>query len=74
MSNVTLSIDETLLKKSRDFAKATGTTLNAIIRNSLKRKVQSDQSLWLKEFFDLAEKYNPTSGGKVWKREDLYER
>lgn len=35
MANITLSIDEDLLKRSRSYARSRGTSLNALVRNLL---------------------------------------
>ena len=39
MPNVTISIDDKLLKKGRKYAEKRGTSLNALIRDLLKKKV-----------------------------------
>lgn len=74
MPNVTISIDDKLLKKGRKYAEKRGTSLNALIRDLLKKKVDQNSEDWLQELFEFADKKSGNSRGKKWKREDLYER
>lgn len=73
MPNITISIDENLLKKSREFAQKHRTSLNAMIRSLLKQTVEKKSGDWLKGCFDLMDRANASSKGKRWKREDLYD-
>jgi len=73
MPNVTISIEETLLKKGREYARKHRTSLNALIRKLLKDSVDTSNE-WLTESFKLMDKANGNSQGKRWKREELYER
>ncbi len=41
MANVTLSIDDDVLKRSREYARAHGVSLNAMIRDLLERAVSA---------------------------------
>jgi hypothetical protein len=43
MTNITLAIDDKLLKSVRAFAKAKGTTLNALVRSELSQLIEQDQ-------------------------------
>ena len=74
MSNVTLSIDDVLLKKSRKYASKHNTSLYALIRRLLRMTVESDSDQWLNECFLLMDQADANSGGKKWKRSDLYDR
>ncbi len=73
MPNVTISINEKLLKKSREYARKKNISLNAMIRKLLEQTVASPSGLWLDECFDNMDKANANSKGKKWKREDLYD-
>ena len=74
MANVTLSIEDDLLKKSRKYAQAHDVSLNRLVRRLLKQTVLENQNAErLEECFDLADKANGHSRGKAWKREDLYD-
>jgi hypothetical protein len=73
MPNITISLDEPLLKSGRQYAEKHGTSVNALIRNLLEKTVVSDSMDWVDECFALMDRANVKSGGKRWKREDLYD-
>jgi hypothetical protein len=73
MPNITISIDEKLLKNGREYAKKHHTSMNALIRNLLERTLRVDSSQWIDECFALMDRANVHSKGKHWKREDLYD-
>ena len=72
MKNITLSIDEKLLKESREYAKKHNISLNALIRSLLKQTVSNSSTRWLEELFKLMDAAKGNSGGMKWRREDLY--
>lgn len=74
MANVTISIDDDLLKKGRKYASKHNTSLNALIRRLLRITVESDSDHWLEECFSLMDQANANSDGKKWERSELYER
>jgi hypothetical protein len=73
--NVTLSIDDDLLARSRELATRRGTSLNQMIRDYLE-EIASDLSPdeILRELNALWESGSGDSGGKRWTREELHER
>ncbi len=73
MSNVTLSLDPDLVRKCRQYAGSHHTTLNAIIRRLLQQSVENESTLWLDEYFALADSSGGNSRGRRWKREELYD-
>lgn len=73
MPNITISLDEHLLKSGRQYAEKHQTSLNALIRNLLEQTVKSDSTQWIDECFSLMDRANVRSQGKRWKREDLYD-
>ncbi len=73
MSNVTISIDDKLLKESRKYAQERGLSLNALIRQFLIETVENKSRNWLHECFELMDKTQANSRGGKWKREDLYD-
>jgi hypothetical protein len=74
MKNITLSIEEPLLKAGREYAQSQHTTLNALIRTLLSQTVQNQNTEWLTSYFKKANKLNIGSKKtKPWKREDLYD-
>jgi len=73
MPNITISLDEDLLKSGRRYAERHHTSLNSLIRKTLKQTVQSESGDWLDECFKLMDKAGGTSKGRGWKRGDLYD-
>jgi len=73
MPNITITMDEDLLKSGREYAKKNQTSVNALIRKLLEQTVQSDSSQWIEECFFMVDRANARSRGGRWKREDLYD-
>ena len=73
MPNVTIALNETLLRASRDYAQRHGTSLNALIRDSLEEKVGKAKAQSLQAFFDSVDKCPGHSRGWKWNREEIYE-
>ena len=73
MPNITLSIDEKILKSGREYAEKHHTSVNALIRKLLEQTVKSDSTQWLDECFALMDRANVRLRGKRWKREELYD-
>ncbi|WP_189644444.1 hypothetical protein [Mesorhizobium sp. M9A.F.Ca.ET.002.03.1.2] len=75
MKNVTLAMDEMLLKKARELAERRKTTLNAMVRSLLASEVeQEDRIVWAREGMrrlmdeaplDLASDFK-------WNRDEIY--
>jgi hypothetical protein len=75
MANVTLSIDDELLKAGKEYSrKNLGCSLNELIRELLKKTVSPESTGWVEEVFKLADESGGNSGGKTWTREELHER
>jgi len=72
MPNITISLDEDLLKSGRRYAERQQTSLNAIIRILLEQTVRPRSDFWLDESFKLMDRANGNSNGQKWTREDLY--
>jgi hypothetical protein len=73
MPNVTISLDEEILKASREYASRHGMSLNALVRKMLESRVVRGDTDWLDACFALMDKAAVDSGGRSWKREDLYD-
>jgi hypothetical protein len=73
MPNITISIDEKLLKSGREYADRHSTSINALIRTLLEQTVQNDSPQWLDECFALMDRAGGHSKGKRWKRGELYD-
>jgi hypothetical protein len=73
MPNVTISIDEELLKSGRQYAEKHHTSVNALIRGLLEQTVKRDSIQWVEECFSLMDRANASSKDTTWRREDLYD-
>lgn len=74
MRNITIAVDDRMLEQGREYARHHHVSLNKLIRDLLRRTVVSEQSqTWTREFFRLADKAKGNSGGKRWRREELYD-
>ena len=73
MPNITISMDEKLLKSGRQYAQKNQTSVNAMVRQLLKKTVESDAGQWIEECFSLMDRADANSRGRHWKREDLYD-
>jgi hypothetical protein len=73
MPNITISVDEKLLKSGREYAEKHHTSVNALIRSLLEQTVRTDSAQWVDECFALMDRAAPRSKSTRWKREDLYD-
>jgi hypothetical protein len=73
MPNITISLDEDLLREGRQYAKKHNTSVNALIRKLLEQTVRSRSKDWIDECFKMMDQAEANSQGKRWKREDLYD-
>ncbi len=73
MKNVTLSIPDDLLNKSREYALENNTSLNQMIRDYLSSKVMKDRKRGLESLFELMDSVEVKTNLK-WTRDDLYKR
>jgi plasmid stability protein len=77
MANLTLSIDDELLKRARIRALERDTSVNALVRDYLQSLVARDsRQSGMAEFLALASSVHAGSGpeGRTWTRDELYER
>lgn len=77
MANLTLSIDDELLRRARIRALELRTTVNALVRDYLESFTGEDSArVAIAEFLDITDGVHASSGpgGRSWKREDLYAR
>ena len=73
MKNITLSIDDEVLKAGREYARKHHISLNNLIRKLLAQTVLPSSQYWLDECFSLMDKAKADSGGRKWTREELYD-
>ena len=76
MGNITLAVDEEVVKKVRRIALEKDTTLTALIRDYLKQMADSVDARQLQDSETLRKTFGNLSrpmGKRDWKRDDLYE-
>lgn len=74
MKNVTLSLPDDLLRKSREYAQKHGTSLNELIRTLLRRQVNPEENGPIEKLIGHTQNFSiPTKGWK-WNRADVYDR
>lgn len=77
MANLTLSVDDELLRRARMRALDLHTTVNALVRDYLESFAGENPARQaIKDFLDIADSVHASSGpeGRAWNREDLYDR
>ena len=75
--NITLSIDEEIVKKVRKIAIDKDTTLTAMVRDYLTTVASSDAAARKADAAKLMETFEKVSrdmGPRTWTREELYDR
>lgn len=77
MANLTITVDEQVLKKARIRALEEDTSVNAVLRNYLKdyAGANSEQQRAVERILASSRESKTGSGpgGRIWRREDLYE-
>ena len=74
MKNITLSIPDDLLKKSREYAAKHGMSLNKFIRDFLKQVVQNEDQSTIKKLLDKSDAYSIKTKPYKWNRDEIYDR
>ena len=76
MANITLKIDEELLKKARRLAFQRKTSINAILKQKLEEFVSSDlnRDITLKGLEAFFRRSKARVGEKTWTRDEIHER
>ncbi len=76
MTNVTLSVDQEVLKQARILVLQQGTSVNAVIRDFLKNYIASNQRYQqvTERLLEQAEHSQFESDGRKWMRDRLHER
>jgi hypothetical protein len=76
VSNLTLTLEDEILRRARIRAIEQGTSVNAVVRAFLTSYAgMDDEQRARQRFVDLARESNAGAegGGRRWRREDLYE-
>ena len=78
MANLTLTIDDELLLKARQRALREKKSVNAVVREYLtsyaKAENQERAQRIIRLMEDIYQREKPSSGGKKWTREEIYDR
>ena len=76
MANITLKIDDDLLRKARQAALHRKTSVNALVKKKLEEFVSSDLSreAALKGLESLFQRSKAMVGEKTWTRDEIHER
>ena len=69
----TFSLDEELIDEGRKYARAHGTSLNALIRELLAKTARENPGDWLEDCFRKMDAADGHSAGRKRTREDLYD-
>jgi hypothetical protein len=72
MENITIALDEEVIKAGRAYAQERNTSLNGLIHSLLEQTVMPASKHWLDKCFELMDQAQAHSRGATWKREDLY--
>ena len=76
MPNITLSVDEGIIKKVRKIAIEKNTTLTAMVRDYLEQVAMRDEPEKQQTLAALRQSFDRLSrdmGKRSWRREDLYD-
>ncbi len=76
MANLTLTIDEDVLRRARIRALERGTSVNAVVREFIERYAGGEREREaLRAFGELADRAQASSGprGRSWSRAELYD-
>lgn len=75
MKNITLSIPFELLKKSREYAKKHGTTLNEMVRDLLRKTINNANDDYLQNIEKSLDELGIETGPKAhFNRDELHQR
>ena len=77
MSNITLKVDDEIIRKVRKIAIDKNTTLTNMIRDYLNSVAERDSTQKARALRNLKKSFCESSrdmGKRTWEREDLYER
>ncbi|MDW7710936.1 MAG: hypothetical protein SCH98_10705 [Deferrisomatales bacterium] len=76
MANLTITVDEDVLRKARLRALETGTSVNAFLRSALESfaGARDEQLEALSDLLALSRSCASGRGGRSWTRDELHER
>lgn len=76
MANLTITVEDDVLRRARIRAAELGTSVNAVLREHLEEwtGIQERRKRALESFLDASKRSPASSGGRKWTRDELYER
>jgi hypothetical protein len=76
MPNLTITVDEDVLRKARMRALEEGTSVNALLREYLEAYIgmRRDQAAIVNDIIGLSKKSRSRRGRRRWTRDDLHDR
>jgi plasmid stability protein len=76
MANLTIVVDDALLKRARVRAAELGTSVNAVLRDHLAQWVVADESQAraVASLLERSRRSRSGRGGRTWTREELHDR
>ena len=76
MANLTITVDEEVLKRARLRATEQGTSVNAVVRHYLEQYAgtRSAQEQALANLLKLSDQARSKRGRRAWTRDELHER
>ncbi len=72
IKNITLSIEDDVLKMGREYARAQNVSFNVLVRKLIEQTVKKNSNSWLDDTFEYSDKNLSSASGITWQREDLY--
>ena len=72
MKNITLSIDDDILKLGPEYARAQNVSFNVLVRRLIEHTVTKKSSQWLVEMFDYMDRNIDSNTGITWTRDELH--
>ena len=74
--DITLDMDEEIVRRVSKIASDRGTTLTAMVRDYLRSVIESDAARReaASKFRESVERYSRDMGPRTWTRDDLYDR
>lgn len=76
MSNLTIAVDQAILRKARIRALEQGTSVNALLREYLEAYAGGSEKkdAAIRELIGLSKRSRSARGKRTWNRNDLHER
>ena len=76
MANLTISVDDQILKKARMHALAESTSVNSLLKEYLESYagLSNEQAIAVREIIEISGKPRSRRGNRKWRRDELYER